>query len=252
MTGDLIDKTTLPGALKFFVATAGLVFIFVIAGLMMSWSSKALTIIFNLAVLLVAYMIFWNTGTGTGADAVNQGEIMLQRQEKGRPVADWERSMCYHPWKGLVSALIGSLPLVIASVVLALLAQRQMTSIGALPSWVGGLETRPEIGDALAIYHAEAALTLESALRVIIRMSLMPFVNMIGAADRDAMLILERVSPLLNLLPAVAYGLGYRNGVQARSVVHTNIALGKKKQKQKQRREKKARMAARKGPEQLN
>ena len=172
-------------------------------------------------------------------------------RDRGRPVADWERKLCYHPFKGLLSALIGSVPLVLCSVVLACIAQRQMTGLGALPSWVSGYESRPEIGNALAIYHETAGLTLETVLRLIVRMATMPFVNMVGADNKDAMLLLERLSPLVNLLPAIAYGLGYMNGVSVRSSVHTNIALGKKKAKRKQAKERRARRQAH-GPEQLN
>ena len=88
-------------------------------------------------------------------------------------------------------------------------------------------------------------------MRLIVRMMVMPFVNIIGADNKDAILLLERVSPLINLLPVLAYGLGYVNGVGVRTSVHTNIALGKKKAKRKQAKERRARRQA-KGPEQLN
>ena len=139
----------------------------------------------------------------------------------------------------------------LCSVILALVAKRQMSGIGTLPSWVGTMEGRPEFGQALAVYHATGSLTLESAMRLIVRMTTMPFVNMIGAGNSEGMLLLERISPILNLLPAVAYGLGYINGVGIRATVHTNIALGKKKAKRKQAKERRNR-TQRRGPEQLN
>ncbi len=253
MQGDSLDRITLPGALKFFFATLAMTLIFVISGLIVSWDSRFLTILLNGGILVAAYMIFWQSGANAGAYAVNQGEIMYQRQEKGRPVAEWERSMCFHPAKGFIAALLGTIPLFLASLVLAFIAQRQMTGIGALPSWISTLEARPEIGAPLAYYHEEASLTLEATLRLIVRMSAMPYVNIVGAANRDGLLILERVCPLLSLLPAVSYGVGYLGGIRIRSDVHTNIALGKKKQKQKQRKERRARQQpTRKGPEQLN
>lgn len=49
---------------------------------------------------------------------------------------DAEIRACYHRIKGFLTALIGSLPLLIAATVLACTTQRQMTSIGALPTWV--------------------------------------------------------------------------------------------------------------------
>lgn len=250
--GDAFDRTTLPGALKFFCGTIALTVVFLIVCVMMSFNARWLSIAINLAILLAAYMIFAQFGMNAGADAVNQGEIMYGRQEKGRPVADWERSMCYHPLKGLISGLIGAIPLVLCSIVLAFLAQRQVSGLGTLPAWVAGIESRPEIGNALAVYHEPGAFTLETGARLVVRMSIMPYVNMVGAANSGAMLVLERISPLLNLLPAFAYGLGYMGGVAVRTSVHTNIALGKKKIKRKQAKERRARQQQHRGPEQLN
>lgn len=252
LTGDIIDRTTIPGALKFFLGTVVMTILFLILGVMMSWETKWLNIAVNAFIVLAVYLFFHQIGMGAGTDAVSQGEIMYGRQEKDRPVADWERSMCYHPLKGLVSALIGSIPLVLCSLVLAIIAQRQVSNIGALPSWVSGIEGREEIGAALAFYHETSSMSLESALRLVIRMSTMPFVNMIGAADKDGMLLLERISPVLNLLPAIAYGVGYTSGVGVRASIHTNIALGKRKARRKQAKERRARQQTRRSPEQLN
>lgn len=251
LKGDLYDRTTLPGALKFFIGTVVMAIVFLIICVMMSWEQQWINVVVNAVILLAVYLMFAQFGMNSGADAVNQGEIMFARQEKGRPVADWERSMCYHPFKGLLSALIGSLPIVLCSVILACIAQRQMTGLGALPSWVSGIEARQEIGNALAIYHETGSMSLEAVMRMIVRMTTMPFVNIVGASDKDGMLVLERISPLLNLLPAIAYGLGYMNGVSVRTSIHTNIALGKKKAKRKQAKERRARRQNR-GPEQLN
>ncbi len=251
LKGDMIDRTTIPGALKFFAATVVMAVVFLVVCMMMNWEQPWMNIAINSAVLLLTYMMFGQFGMNAGADAVNQGEIMYSRQEKGRPVADWERKLCYHPLKGLLTGLIGSIPIVLCSLVLALVAERQMSGIGTLPSWVGSMENRPEFGDALAVYHETGSLTLQSTMRLIVRMTTMPFVNMIGAGNSEGMLLMERISPLLNLLPAVAYGLGYINGVGVRATVHTNIALGKKKAKRKQAKERRSRTQNR-GPQQLN
>ena len=251
LKGDAYDKTTLPGALKFFVGTVVMAIVYLLVCMMMNWDQQWLNITINSAVLLATYLMFAQFGMTAGADAVNQGEIMYSRKENGRPVAEWERSMCYHPLKGLISGLIGSIPLVLCSIVLALLTERQMSGIGTLPSWVGSFEGRQEFGQSLAIYHETGSLTLESAMRLIVRMTTMPFVNIIGADNKDGMLLMERISPVLNLIPAIAFGLGYMNGVGVRTSVHTNIALGKKKAKRKQAKERRARTQQR-GPQQLN
>lgn len=251
--GDMVDRTTLPGAVKFFFGMVVMAVLFLIGGVMMTFGQQWINILVNTVLLLAAYLFFHQMGMSAGAEAVNQGEIMYARQAKGRPVAEWERSMCYHPVKGLISALIGSVPFVLCAAVLALIAQRQTTNLGTLPSWVGGFEGREEIGGALAYYHETGSMSLEGTLRLIIRMATMPCVNMIGAANKDALLVLERVSPILMIVPALCYGVGYMGGVSVRSNVHTNIALGKKKAKRKQAKERRARRAqTHRGPEQLN
>lgn len=251
LKGDAFDRTTVPGALKFFIGNIVMAVVFLVVAVMMNLDQMWINVIINSAIILATYLMFAQFGMNAGTDAVNQGEIMFARQEKGRPVADWERSMCYHPLKGMISGLIGSIPVLICSIILACIAERQMTMIGTLPSWVGSFEGRQEIGNALAVYHEGGSLSLQTVMRMIIRMTIMPFVNIVGADNKDAMLLLERVSPLLNLLPAIAYGLGYINGVSVRTNVHTNIALGKKKAKRKQAKERRARRQVR-GPEQLN
>lgn len=251
MTGDAYDRTSLASALKFFAATVVISIVFLIFCVMLSFDQTWLNVTINLAVVLGVYLFIYQFGMTAGSDAVNQGEIMYSRQEKGRPVADWERSLCYHPFKGFLNAFLGSLPLIICSVVLACIAERQMTNLGTLPSWIAGIESRPEIGNALAFYHEKGRMDLEAILRLIIRMSTMPYVNLVGAENKDAMLMLERISPVINLLPSIAYGIGYVGGVSVRTNVHTNIALGKKKAKRKQAKERRARVQ-RRGPEQLN
>ena len=251
LKGDMYDRTTLSTALKFFGATVVLAVVFLLFCVMLNFEQAWLNILANLTIALGVYLFVYQFGMSAGADAVNQGEIMYARQEKGRPVADWERSMCYHPLKGFLAALIGSIPLLLCSLVLACIAQRQMTTLGSLPAWLSAIESRPEIGNALAFYHENGSMTLEAALRLVVRMSTMPFVNVIGATNKDAMLLLERLSPVINLMPAVVYGVGYLGGVKVRTNVHTNIALGKKKAKRKQAKERRARRQSR-GPEQLN
>ncbi|MBE5809626.1 MAG: hypothetical protein E7318_01695 [Clostridiales bacterium] len=250
LRGDMYDRTTIPGAIKFFFGMLGMAVAFVIFCVMLNIDHIWLRVIVNLAIVMAFYLFYAQFGMNAGADAVNQGEIMYARQEKGRPVADWEKKLCYHPFKGFLSALIGSLPVVLCSLILAFIAKRQMTSLGALPAWVTSFEGREEIGGALTYYHVVDGMSLETIMRLIIRMTVMPFVNIVGAENMDAMLTLERVSPVLNLLPAVIYGIGYMRGVAVRTTVHTDIALGKKKAKRKQAKERRARVQ--RTPNQLN
>lgn len=255
MRGKMIDRTLPGGAVKFFAFTVVMIFVYFMSMIVSSLDSTLLNIVINVAIMGTTWLIFWQSGLTTGADAVNQGEIMLSRQEKGRPVAAWEAEQCYHPLKGFIIALVGSIPLLICAVILACVAERQMTTLGVLPTWVSAFETRPEIGDALSYYHQEASFTLEAAMRIVVHIAVMPILSIVGADNWDAVLVLERVSPLLCLIPAVVYGIGYAMGTMERAAVHTNVALGKQNLRKKQARERRQRQRqnqARRGPEQLN
>ena len=146
--------------------------------------------------------------------------------------------------------LVGSLPVLVCAVLLAMVAQRQMSGLGALPGWIGTLQRRPEVGAALSYYNVIEPMTMEDTLRVIIRMMIMPFVNMVGSSNRDGLLTLEKLSILPLLMPALSYGIGYMQGVSVRTQVHTDIARGKRKRAKKERKQRQARMN--KEPEQLN
>ena len=102
-------------------------------------------------------------------------------------------------------------------------------------------------------YRSDLGITYDAdVLRLIVRMSIMPYVNLVGSTNKDGLLLLERFSPLLALIPGLVYGWGYTQGVAVRSQVHTDIAAGKRKQKRKEKKARQQRQAQRKGPEQLN
>ena len=252
MRGKPVDGKTFKTAVFFFFGLLGMVLANILLGSMAMWDTAWLNILFNCALLLVIYSVFYQNGANKGTAAVNQGEIMLQRQEAGRTVSAKDAAECFHPLKGFISALLGSLPVLVCAVLLALVAQMQYTGLGSLPSWISSLQRQPEMAGALAIYDGADSLSMEDTLRVIVRMLMLPYVNMIGSANRAGLLVLERLSALVLALPALSYGLGYMQGVKFRSRVHTEIAMGKRKHAQKARKQQRQRARASKGPEQLN
>ena len=159
------------------------------------------------------------------------GERLYDRQEGVHPAGEAEKATSYHPLKGFVIALTASLPLVIVALVLALTAQKQVTGMGMLPDWTATYRTRPEIGTPLAFYMVTPSFDVTGLCRTLVRILLMPMVGMVGASNHEGILLLERLSPLLVLLPGICYGLGYTRGVQGRSKVHTSIAENNKKRR---------------------
>lgn len=249
LQGKPVDGSTAAAAIKFFFSLFGMALVNVLLGSMVSWSIQWLNILFNGALLLVIYGVYYQNGANRGVAAVNQGEILWQRRENGHQVDQKEQSLCFHPMKGFLIGLLGLLPALVCGLMLALVAQKQYTGLGALPSWIASLQRQTETAGALAIYQTEQAMSMESTLRVIVRLLVMPYVNMVGANNRDALLLLERICILPLLMPAISYGVGYLQGIRLRTQVHTDIALGKRKRAKK---EKKRRQARSKEPEQLN
>ena len=111
---------------------------------------------------------------------------------------------------------------------------------------------KPEVAQPISFYTAGVAMNATSIVRVLVRMILMPLVNLVGAENADGLLVLERISPILVLLPGLSYGFGYTQGTKVRTKVHTDIAEGRKKAARKARRQKKAKQRVPAGPQQLN
>lgn len=229
LTGTPVDKKTLSEALKFFGCMIAMAMLFVVAGAVMMVENTFLRIVLNSAAMLLPYIMFYYNGMSKGTIAVNLGEMLHVRQENGRTIPADEQKLCYHPLKGFISALLGTIPFVVCAVILALTAQKQLTGLSSLPTWIASMSTREEIADPLAFYFAQSSISLESIVRMPVRMLLMPLVGMVGTENTEGLLLVERLSPILLLLPALAMGFGYTRGIDVRTQVHTSIAANNRK-----------------------
>ncbi len=255
LTGDPVDASTPKSSLMVFGGLLITAFAYMMGGAVMTFDNLPLRLLLNGLMLIVVLSVFFYAGASNGTSAVNQGEILYRRKETSREIKKEEQALCYHRFKGFLIGFFAAIPLFICACILAATTQRLMTTPGALPSWLTGLTSRKDITDALHVYTAGSPVTLTVIVRVIVRLALMPFVNMISASNPDGLLLLERLSPLLVLLPGAAYGFGYTRGPSNRSRVHTDIARNKKTAAKKARLQKKRRAAAQRssrGPQQLN
>ena len=146
------------------------------------------------------------------------------------------------------------MPFFLIALVFAVTTQKQVTGAGVLPSWTQVYLRRTEIGAPLTAYTEVGGLAISDMLRIFVRIAVMPFVSLAGAENTDGVLLVERLSPLLLLLPALASGIGYLQGVSVRTRVHTEIAENRKKRARREKKARKDRLAAMKpkGPQQLN
>ncbi len=250
LTGSPVDKTTPKTALGFFGGLVLLAFLnLILTGTIASIGGHLIGSVLCAAQLALYYLIFAYQGISRGTLAVTAGEIQYRRQQEGRPVDPEDRKLCYHPMKGFISAFLGSLPLLILALIYAFTAKRQVYQVGALPSWVSEMNSRSDLMAPLTAYTASASVQFTDILRVIVRAELMPLVCIVGSANMDGILTLERLSPILVLLPALFFGGGYLFGTRSRTRTHTDIREGVQKRQRReaqQKRRKAAQQQARK------
>lgn len=201
----------------------------------------------------VAYYQYMN-GMAQGEGDVAYGEIIYGRRQNGGNVPAQECERSFHPFKGFFAALVGAAPFVVFAAVFACLAQPVTYSLGVLPAWTEGMMTQTEFATALGHYNVQSSMGVLGIMRVIDRAMIMPFVNVTTALGNDAVLLTERLSPLLVLISPLGYAFGYARGQHLRDRVNTGIKMGddrKKKREAKARRKRQRQQRATKGPEQL-
>lgn len=254
LTGTVFDERTIKSGLKFLGVLIIVFIIAFIACASATFDNLILRLAMNGAVIILSLFILYNNGSKRGTEDVTRGEILWQKQQKGQDVSESERKMCFHLMKGYLIGLIGSILLLIPAAILALNTTVQTTASGTLPSWMQAYLKRSDIGNALVNYTQPAGMLFIDYVRTIVRISILPFVNMIGSANKTGLMILERISPIILLLPATAYGTGYISGRKIRKRIHTIISENEKKRKRKEqkRRNAKARQMSNREPEKLN
>ena len=240
LTGSPFDERTLSNGLKLF-GTFILTFIVSLIVCLTSSGIDSLIIRMpiNTAVILLALYIIYNSGAKTGTDDVARGEILYQKQEKNTAFSDSEKNMSFHPVKGYLIGLIGMLLFIVPAIILALNTSVQTTDSGTLPSWMQSYIKRSDIGNALINYTQPEGMSFIDYIRAAVRLVILPFVNIIGGNNKNGLLILERLSPLIMILPAAAYGTGYLSGRNIRTQIHTAISESDRKRKRIEKKKKK-------------
>ena len=215
LKGTAIDERTPMNGLKMFGTVLLVLFVSLIVSLTASFDNGILRTLINISVIILALIIFFNNGSKKGAEDVAKGEILWQRQENKKPFSESERRLCFHPMKGYVTGMIGLIPFFLIALILALNTTVRTTDSGALPSWMQAYVSRSDIGDALVNYTNPQGMQVMDYLRAAVRLMILPFINIVGSSNNNGLLLIERLSPLIMLLPAAAYGTGYPEASRA-------------------------------------
>ncbi len=248
LVGQPTDATTTKRAVSVLGTVLVSMFIYLVVGPVLISDNAIVRVLIGVAFVAMFTGLCYSNGVNAGFQDVTFSEIAYQRKESAKPLDAGDEKKCYNKLKGLVSGLIGVVPLFLLALILAFVTTPQLYTISALPSWLSGLERRTEIGNALLYYHEGSGIGVMDIIRIVIRLAVMPFVTMVSSDNIMGVLWVERLSPILVLLPALGYALGYLQGPNARARVHGDIAASERKKK---KREKKRLEQKRKGPEQL-
>ena len=251
LSGAAVDENTVRNALKFFGVLLMILFMTFLVCTMTGFKSTLLRIAVNVLIEGLVMLILYAKGAELGTEDVARGEILFQHEQKGVEITQKERKIPFNRYKGFMIGLIGSSLFVICAIILAFTSKKQMTGAGVLPSWTDAFMGRSEISGALGQYSKGDPVTFTDILRVIVRIMIMPFISLAGSENRSLLLTMERISPILVLLPAAAYGIGYLQGPAKRRMIHTEIADNNHRRIIKEKKARRQRIAP-KGPQQLN
>lgn len=219
-------------------------FLYLVAGTALQFDNIILRIVCNALLMLACCAIIFMNAARVGEEEVAYGEIILARKGTDKEVSKKDLDRCFHPFKGVFVMLVAAVPLMLLLLPHALTAQLQTYSLQSLPGWVsGGFRGQSEITAPLSYYQRDTSMTFLDFLRIVSRLLNFPFVNMASPGGAQALLTVDRLSPLLVWLPAAAYPLGYLSGPRSRALVHGDIKTSTTRYQKRAKKAAKARKA---------
>jgi hypothetical protein len=243
-------------AVRVWVYTAVTVMLALVLAPLLITENHVSRVFFNVLLLGGVFVLAYADAATRGQKEFAQSRLLAGRMAAGHPVSGEDIARCYHPMRGVLAAIIAALPLLALTIPLAVLAKPYAYTLQDLPSWVSGLG-RADINDALAYYAAQAPMTLESGLRMAVRVINMPVAYLFGGFGDAAALLQDRLGPLFVLLLPAAFALGYLRGpaldakVQKQNEEAKRLHAKKIARKKKRERQRAQGTKGPKGPEQL-
>ncbi|MBR6752762.1 MAG: hypothetical protein IKM05_01860 [Clostridia bacterium] len=230
--GDMIKQ-----GLKVFCYFLFFCIMYAIVGSTLSFDSFVLRLICNGLVLFICASVIFNKGLVQGEDDVGLGEIVYARLDEGKPVEEMEKKKSYRSLRGWLIFLLAIVPVLAVTLPGAIYAEREMYVSQPTPSWVQSFESQDEIYQPLLHQTMRESATGMDVLRLISRLLILPYVGIFTTENKDTLLLLEQLAPLLAILPGIAYPIGYMMGPYARARVHGDIAANKRRQKRRQKKQ---------------
>lgn len=179
-------------------------------------------------ILAMAILMFMD-GSYRGEKDCALGETLDRLERKGAYTASAvENGKRYSRLKGVLSALLSALPLLLIALFVALTAQPYMYTLQDLPGWLSPYLDRAEIGKALVyLEDVGTTATVTDYCRIVVRFVLFPYVGLFGTMDDAASLLFDRIAPALTLIMPVMTAIGYQFGPRRRAKAVKEIEKAK-------------------------
>ena len=239
--GDVWVNSNIKNALKLLGYFLFFTILYVVAGSSLSGGSIVIRLIANILVLVVCGGVMYTNGANLGDGEVALGEIVHARLEEGKAVDEKDKKQSFRNVRGLIIFLLAIVPILLITVPAALTAEKQMYALQSLPSWVDSYQGHDEIYAPPDYYRTADRTGLMDILQLLSRLLVYPFICMVGTDNLDMLLLVDRLAPVLAVLPGIAYVAGYQMGPYLRARVHGDIARNIRKQKKKQKKQIQAR-----------
>lgn len=250
--GTPFSKAAAKRSIRLFAYFFLFLFLYFILGSTLQFENMLLRIASNALLVMMGGMLLYMDGAKQGDLEVALGETALNREESGKPVSQEEAARCYHPMKPVFTMLLACLPMMLFASLYAFTAEKQVYSLQALPGWVSSMrDGYEEAAIPLSYYPTSATVGFMDIVMIVVRALNLPFVSMVSDLGADAMLTVDRLSPILVCLPMLGYPLGYLTGPRSRAMVHGDISASKKRHLKKQRKAIKERRSRTKKPNQI-
>lgn len=230
-------KSCLKEALKILSFFLLFSILYVVAGSALSLDVFLLRLIMNGLMIFVCCGIFYTKGAALGENEVALGEIVYARLQDNKPVDENDKKQSFNKLRGWLIFAIGVLPILLITLISAFSAEKQMYQMQALPGWVSSFKSNEEIYAPLLFHEAKSPMTFAELCNFVSRILIFPYVCIFTTENLDTLLLLDKLSPILAVLPAVAFPVGYMFGPLYRARMHGDIARNRRKQKKKQKKQ---------------
>lgn len=236
LKGKPLSKQVLKRGTRLLAFQIVFILFYLLLGASLSIGGAVLHVITSLVLIAVCGALVWMEGVKAGDEDVCAGQIAYGKQETGRTVTNEEKEKAFHPAKGFVTVLIAVLIPVLICLAYALMCKKDTYHLQNLPSWISSSAGE---GDYLALrYYTETeSIGLVGVLSLVVRTCIYPFLNMVSSTDFNARYVIDRLSPLLVIIPFLPYAFGYLTGPRQRAGIQDSINRNNAKAKRQRRKQ---------------